>query len=325
MKSFLFLFSIFILCNFSWAQTAEEKEVNGVFISYIHDDGKACNKCNKALQKYPNNQKLLLFKKQHCNLSPPSTPLTVNLSKTNVSVSGGSDGTAKANVSGGKPPYQYSWSNGNNGSKVTNLAAGTYSITVTDNAGETTKASVTISAPNTPPPPPPPAMKLTLTHSNVSAAGKSDGTAKVSVSGGKAPYQYDWSNGDTGSKITNLSPGTYKVTVTDNSGKTKTGKVTIADKKPESIDVNLRETSQNIYSWNRKLKEIGATVTIKITSGNLYHEDDVSDKFSYIFKTINSKWDGIPCTVELIIKDANGVNLKGSKSIKTSCGCKPKD
>jgi hypothetical protein len=168
-------------------------------------------------------------------------------------------------------------------------------------------------------------IAISITHSNVSAAGKSDGTAKVTVSGGKAPYQYDWSNGETGSKITNLSPGTYKVTVTDNSGKTKTGSVTIPDKKPESIVVNLRETSQNKYAWSSKLSEKGATVTIKITSGNLYYEDDVSNKFSYIFKTINSKWDGIPCTVELIIKDANGVNLKGSKSIKTSCGCKPKD
>jgi hypothetical protein len=324
MKSFLLLFSIFILCNFSCAQTAEEKAVNGVFNSYIHNDGKACNKCNKALQKYPNNQKLLNFKKLYCNLTTTSYPLTINLSKTNVSSSGGSDGTAKANVSGGKPPYQYSWSNGNNGSKVTNLAAGTYSVTVTDNAGETTKASVTISAPNTPPPPPPPAMKLTLTHSNVSAAGKSDGTAKVTVSGGNSPFQYDWSNGDTGSKITNLSPGTYKVTVTDNSGKTKTGSVTIADKKPESIDVNLRETSQNKYAWSSKLSEKGASVKLKITAQGLPpFTVDVSNQSSYTFSTGNSLWDGMNCTVELIITAPNEIKLFGNQKIKTKCACKP--
>ena len=324
MKSYLLLFSIFFLCNFSWAQTAEEKAVNGVFISYINDDGKACNKCNKALQSYPNNQKLLNFKKLHCNLKTPSTPLTINLSKTNVSSSGGSDGTAKANVSGGTPPYQYSWSNGNNGSKATNLAAGKHTVTVTDNAGNTTKASVTISAPNTPPPPPVPAMKLDLTHSNVSAAGKSDGSAKVSVSGGNAPYQYDWSNGDTGSKITNLSPGTYKVTVTDNSGTTKTGSVTIPDKKPESIDVNLRETSQNKYAWSSKLSEKGASVKLKITTQGLSpFTVDVSDQSSYTFSTGNAKWDGVPCTVELIIVSQKGITISGKTKKETFCACKP--
>lgn len=323
MKSYLLLFSIFFICNFSWAQSAEEKAVNGVFISYINDDGKACNKCNKALQSYPNNQKLLNFKKLHCNLSPPPTPLTINFSKTNVSSSGGSDGTAKANVSGGTPPYQYSWSNGNNGSKITNLAAGKYTVTVTDNAGNTKKASVTISSPDAPPPPPP-ALKLTLTHSNVSAAGKSDGSAKVSVSGGKAPYQYDWSNGDTGSKITNLSPGTYKVTVTDNSGKTKTGSVTIADKKPESIDVNLRETSQNKFAWSSKLSEKGASVKLKITAQGLPpFTVDVSNQSSYTFSTGNSLWDGMNCIVELIITAPNEIKLFGNQKFKTKCACKP--
>jgi hypothetical protein len=324
MKSFLLLFSIFISCNFSWAQTAEEKAVNGVFISYIKDDGKACNKCYKALQSYPNNQKLLNFKKLYCSLTPPTVPLTINLSKTNVSSSGGSDGTANANVSGGKPPYQYSWSNGNNGSKLTNLTAGTYTVTVSDNVGETKKASVTISAPNSPPPPPALALKLTFTHSNVSAAGKSDGTAKASVSGGNSPYQYDWSNGDTGSKITNLAPGTYKVTVTDNSGKTKTGSVTISDKKPESINVNLRETSQNKFAWSSKLSEKGASVKLKISSqGISSFTVDVSNQSSYTFSTGNAKWDGVPCTVELIIVSQNGITLSGKTKIETFCACKP--
>ena len=324
MKSYLLLFLLFFISNSSWGQSAEEKAVNSVFISYINDDGKACNKCNKALESYPNNQKLLNFKKLHCNLSPPPTPLTVNLSKTNVSVSGGSDGTAKAKVSGRKPPYKYTWSNGKNGSKITNLAAGKYTVTVTDNAGDTKKASVTISAPNTPPPPPPPAMKLTLPHSNVSAAGKSDGSAKVSVSGGNAPYQYDWSNGETGSKITNLSPGTYKVTVTDNSGKTKTGSVTIADTPPVSIVVNLRETSQNKYAWSSKLSEKGASVKLKITTQGLSpFTVDVSDRSSYTFSIGNAKWDGVPCTVELIIVPQNGITISGKTKIETFCACKP--
>ena len=324
MKSFLLLFSIFTLYNFSWAQTAEEKVVNGVFNSYINDDGKACDKCNKALQTYPNNQKLLLFKKQHCISIPPSS-ITINISKTNVSVSGGSDGTAKVSVSGGNPPYQYSWSNGKKNSRITNLTVGTYTVTVTDNSGNSKKASVKISDTNTPPPPPPPtSLKLTFTHTNVSASGKSDGTAKVSVTGGNSPYQYDWSNGDSGSKITNLAPGTYKVTVTDNSGKTKTGSVTILGKGPENIDVNLRETSQNKFAWSSKLSEKGASVKLKISSqGISTFTVDVSNQSSYTFSTGNAKWDGVPCSVELIIVSQIGITLSGKTKIETFCACKP--
>ena len=167
-------------------------------------------------------------------------------------------------------------------------------------------------------------IAISITHSNVSAAGKSDGTAKVTVSGGKSPYQYDWSNGETGSKITNLSPGTYKVTVTDNSGKTKTGSVTIADKKPESIVVNLRETSQNKYAWSSKLSEKGASVKLKITTQGLSpFTVDVSDQSSYTFSTGNAKWDGVPCTVELIIVSQNGITISGKTKIETFCACKP--
>jgi hypothetical protein len=158
----------------------------------------------------------------------------------------------------------------------------------------------------------------------VSASGKSDGTAKVSVTGGNSPYQYDWSNGDSGSKITNLAPGTYKVTVTDNSGKTKTGSVTILGKEPERIDVNLRETSQNKFAWSSKLSEKGASVKLKISSqGISSFTVDVSNQSSYTFSTGNAKWDGVPCSVELIIVSQNGITISGKTKIETFCACKP--
>ena len=47
----------------------------------------------------------------------------------------GPDGSATAWISGGTPPYQYQWSNGDTSMMMTATSSGTYSVTVTDNKG----------------------------------------------------------------------------------------------------------------------------------------------------------------------------------------------
>jgi hypothetical protein len=50
------------------------------------------------------------------------------------------------------------------------------------------------------------------------SCGISDGSVVINPKGGKAPYSYAWNNGSTANPLTNLSPGTYIVTITDNNG-----------------------------------------------------------------------------------------------------------
>jgi len=76
------------------------------------------------------------------------TSLNVLTSQTNVNCNGASTGSATATPSGGTGSYTYSWSpSGGNGATASNLAAGTYTCTVTDAAPCTTTASVTITQP----------------------------------------------------------------------------------------------------------------------------------------------------------------------------------
>jgi hypothetical protein len=76
--------------------------------------------------------------------------LAIILSHTNASCISCADGTADATVSGGFPPYSYSWTPGNfTSSVVTGLTAGTYMVCITDSNSCVKCDSVTITEPGT--------------------------------------------------------------------------------------------------------------------------------------------------------------------------------
>ena len=156
--------------------------------------------------------------------------LISSVSSTDVLCAGNSDGTASVNPSGGSSPYQYFWSNSAIDSTVTGLLAGTYYVTITDNNGCTTTDSTNIAEP--------PAIVLTLSGTDASCYGKSDGSAVISVNGGISPYLYNWSNGGTSANQDSLSAGVYQLTLTDANGCTMTQSITI--NQPSAIEVDAK-------------------------------------------------------------------------------------
>jgi gliding motility-associated-like protein len=132
------------------------------------------------------------------------------------------NGSATATVSGGTAPYQYRWSSGQTTAAVTNLAAGTYTVTVTDSKGCTTSQSITIGQTATIT-----ELKVRLNKTDVSCQGATDGSVSATISGGVTPYQYRWSSGETTASITNLAAGTYTLTVTDGRGSQQSQSVTL--------------------------------------------------------------------------------------------------
>jgi len=137
------------------------------------------------------------------------TALTASTSQTNVSCNGGSNGTASVTVSGGTPSYTYSWSpTGGAAATATGLAAGTYTVTITDaNSCQITR-TVSVSEPNI--------LSATTSQTDILCNGGSTGSASVTVSGGTGAYTYSWApSGGTAATATGLAVGTYTVTVTD--------------------------------------------------------------------------------------------------------------
>ncbi|MEY4594565.1 MAG: hypothetical protein RIQ47_975, partial [Bacteroidota bacterium] len=75
------------------------------------------------------------------------TAITLTLSKTDVTTTGGTDGTATVVATGGTPGYTYLWSNGATTSTATGLVAAAYTVTVTDANGCTRTGSITVGSP----------------------------------------------------------------------------------------------------------------------------------------------------------------------------------
>ena len=120
------------------------------------------------------------------------------------------DGSATVAADGGDGNFEYLWPDGSTGATNSNLAAGVYTVLVTDGNDCTAEVLVEIAAPEE--------LLLVGIATDETSADANDGTVEVIVSGGTGTYFYLWSNGETSSEVSNLEPGEYTVIVTDENG-----------------------------------------------------------------------------------------------------------
>lgn len=136
--------------------------------------------------------------------------IAISLNTTNVSCNGGADGSISASASGGTAPYTFNWSNSGITPTISNLVAGNYSVTVTDNNSVSSTANIIVTEPT--------AIVVNLNSSNPTCSSCNDGNIASSVSGGTPPYTYSWSNLSIADSISSLGVGSYKLTVSDANG-----------------------------------------------------------------------------------------------------------
>jgi Glycine rich protein/SprB repeat/Secretion system C-terminal sorting domain len=150
-------------------------------------------------------------------------PFTATVSQgAFIACNGQSTASLTAAPSGGSSPYSYSWApSGGTAATASGLAAGTYTVTVTDNIGSTTTQTFTVTQPSV--------LSTVTTGTAVSCFGGSNGAASTSPSGGTSPYTYAWSTGGTASSISGLIAGVYSCTVTCSNGCTTTTSTTISE------------------------------------------------------------------------------------------------
>jgi hypothetical protein len=128
---------------------------------------------------------------------------------------GVSEGLLGISATGGSGAHQYLWSTGETTATLSELAAGAYTVTVTDADACSSTQSYTIGQPDV-------LLAAVSTTHETSQQGH-DGTAAAQSTGGTAPYSWLWNTGATTDAISGLEPGTYTVTTTDSNGCTSVG------------------------------------------------------------------------------------------------------
>jgi gliding motility-associated-like protein len=140
-----------------------------------------------------------------------ATQITVNADVDMVNCYGGNDGSITVKINGGSGNYRYEWTDGNASGTRTGLVAGSYTVTVTDNAsGCTGKDTFTVTQSDS--------LLVSAVVVKDSCLPGFDGKISLLVNGGTKPYTYNWSNGDQTDLIQNLAPQDYTVTITDAGG-----------------------------------------------------------------------------------------------------------
>ncbi len=145
-------------------------------------------------------------------------------------ICGESDGTISTVVQGGTAPYTYLWDNGDTDGNINGLPAGNYVLDLVDANGCTASFDIAVSTPNE--------LTVAFTSEDVNCAGGSDGSILLDVTGGVAPFTYDWDNAGPVPDPSGLPADTYNVVVTDDTGCSVTTQVVIAEP-TQIVAVNL--------------------------------------------------------------------------------------
>ncbi|MFH1320625.1 MAG: gliding motility-associated C-terminal domain-containing protein [Bacteroidota bacterium] len=241
-------------------------------------------------------------------IGPDSLTSTIS-NITNTSCAGVCDGEATVTVSGGSPPYTYSWEDsfgvpipGETGTIIDSVCAGNYTAVITDNNGCITTTPVTITQPSI--------FTCSITNStDATCYGICDGTATVTPSGGTPPYSYLWDNSlaQTDSTAIELCANTtYNVAITDANGCFTACSMTISE--PIELTVSITDTTHvscnGLPTGTATATPVGGTTP-----------------YTYLWNTTPSQTDSIADSLwagdySITITDLNGCSANDSVSIR---------
>ena len=136
-------------------------------------------------------------------------PILIEGQVTAALCNGLATGAIDIAVSGGTTPYSFVWSTGSATEDITQLASGSYKVTVTDGRGCSASEQFTVSSTTV--------ITLSTTIAKPDC-NRTNGSIDLTATGGAAPYTFQWSNGSVTEDIADVGPGLYSVTVTDNAG-----------------------------------------------------------------------------------------------------------
>lgn len=191
--------------KYSWSNGAITQDITGVPGGNYSLNVMDANGCDKSINAI---------------ISQPPPLLVKLLSVQDIKCADDKNGSISIDVTGGVPPYNYKWSNGDSTKNIGNSKAGDYTVTVTDVNGNKQILSAKIAQPSSI------LAKIDQTK-NLLCYNDNSGIIQVTVTGGNQPYKYVWSSGQTTQDLDNIPAGDYQLTITDATGCKQVAKASV--------------------------------------------------------------------------------------------------
>lgn len=216
--------------------------------------------------------------------------LTVTIDAETINCYGGTT-TALANVNGGTAPYAITWSTMEEATTIT-ATAGNYTVTVIDSNECTETANAVITQPD--------ALSVTINAGTI-GCDVTTTTAVAVAEGGVAPYAFAWSNQEYTQNITDIVPGNYSVTVTDDHSCSAMTNVVVTE--PAMLSVSIDAGTINCHGGT-------TTVEANVTGGTTPYALAWSNNENTL--NINAA----AGEYSVIVTDANGCSATASTTIE---------
>ena len=250
------------------------------------------------------------------------TPIVANISTTPVNCAGDSTGTATSGPTGGVPGYGFNWGPdpiaGDGTPQVTGLAAGVYTLVITDFIGCDTTYTFLITEP----------LPLTVNavQTGLSCAGDCDASIVVTVNGGTGSSTYDWTpdppNGDGTNGAFQLCAGSYDLLITDANGCDTTITYIIADPQPLTLSIASTPSQCQICNGTATATAGGGTGNIAIAWSlggvPIGSGASLSNLCSGVYTATATDDNGCSISVAVVIVDSGGEVLT---MIDGAAGC----
>ena len=244
--------------------------------------------------------------------------IVINGSVTNVLCNGSTTGAITLSVTGGTGSYNYDWtdiSGTNNSQNRSGLAAGSYSVTVSDANGCSSSQSFTITQPTS--------LSLSTSQTNVLCHGDNSGSISLTVGGGKQPYTYLWSNIATTQDINNLTAGNYSVTVTDANNCTASSSTISITQPSASLSSSISHTNVSCKGGNNgsiTLTPSGGTTPYSYAWSNGSTAQSPSNLEDGTYSVVITDAKGCTTTNSAVITEPSTI-IELYSTVKNASGC----
>lgn len=242
---------------------------------------------------YTSGQVNTLYKYDFCSV-------TNTITATAPSCNGGTNGYINLTIFGATNPLTYLWTNASTIEDATGLAAGNYTVVITDANTCISTGTVTITDPSS--------ITITANSNSATCNGGSNGSINITASGATSPYSYVWSNGSTTEDVSGLVAGNYSVVVFDAKGCSDTTAIAIFQ--PTLLTLSISVTPATCDTCP------DGSVSAAVSGG--------TGAYSYAWSPTTNTSQSVTGLLQgqytLCVTDANGCSLCDSVSIGNTNG-----